>query len=182
MYNPKSKQADEFINHEEIMDTLAYAHANRANRELISQILEKAKERMISFNGLKAAVLGLTFKSGTDDLREAPSIDNLKLLLAAGAQVYAYDPKGEERAKQLFPEGRVEKGTMNYVSSPEEAIDGANICFIFTEWQEVKDLPAETYRKLMKKAIILDGRNCYEPKKFEGTGVVYDSVGRSVVQ
>ena len=77
---------------------------------------------MITFDGLKVAVLGLTFKAGTDDLREAPSAENIKLLLEQGADIYAYDPVGVPRAKMQFPEGVIGRGKMNYVATPEEAL------------------------------------------------------------
>ena len=137
-----------------------------------------AKDRMISFSGLKAAVLGLTFKAGTDDLREAPSIDNIRLLLQNGADIYAYDPKGEARAKTLFPEGKLDKGTMNYVSSPEEALEGANICFVFTEWKEMKELTPADYKKMMHTPLVYDGRNLYAPEAMKAAGVEYYSIGR----
>lgn len=133
---------------------------------------------MISFSGLKAAVLGLTFKAGTDDLREAPSIDNLKLLLDAGADIYAYDPKGVERSKQLFPEGKIGQGSMNYVDSLEQALDKANICFVFTEWPEIKAVRPGEFKKKMHTPLVYDGRNLYNPSEMKNEGVEYYSIGR----
>ena len=140
------------------------------------KLIKKTRNYYEDLSGLNVAVLGLAFKPGTDDLRDAPSLVNIPILLDDGANIKAWDPVAVENYKKFYP------NEINYCDTIEETLKDADICFIFTEWQEVKDLPAETYRKLMKKAIILDGRNCYEPKKFEGTGVVYDSVGRSVVQ
>ncbi|MDE7156672.1 MAG: UDP-glucose/GDP-mannose dehydrogenase family protein [Lachnospiraceae bacterium] len=140
------------------------------------KLIKKTRNYYEDLSGLNVAVLGLAFKPGTDDLREAPSLVNIPILLDDGANIKAWDPVAVENYKKFYP------NEITYCDTIEETLKDADICFIFTEWQEVKDLPAETYRKLMKKAIILDGRNCYEPKKFEGTGVVYDSVGRSVVQ
>ncbi|MDE6184415.1 MAG: UDP-glucose 6-dehydrogenase, partial [Lachnospiraceae bacterium] len=143
-----------------------------------TSLFEKAIERMISFNGLKLAVLGLTFKSGTDDLREAPSIDNLKLLLSAGAEIYAYDPKGTERSKQLFPEGKNDKGSINYVSTPKEALTGAHICFIFTEWPEIKEIRPKDFKDQMHTPLVYDGRNLYNPAEMKTANVEYYSIGR----
>lgn len=140
------------------------------------KLIKKTRNYYDDLSGLNVAVLGLAFKPGTDDLREAPSLVNIPILLDDGANIKAWDPVAVENYKKYYP------NEITYCDTIEETLKDADICFIFTEWQEVKDLPAETYRKLMKKAIILDGRNCYEPKKFEGTGVVYDSVGRSVVK
>ncbi len=140
------------------------------------KLIKKTRAYYEDLSGLNVAVLGLAFKPGTDDLREAPSLVNIPILLDDGANIKAWDPVAVENYKKFYP------NEITYCDTIEETLKDADICFIFTEWQEIKDLPAETYKKLMKKAIILDGRNCYEPKKFEGTGVVYDSVGRSVVQ
>lgn len=175
---PKDTKALKFLAREhgyQLKTVEACVDVNSAQKV---RLFEKAKERMISFSGLKAAVLGLTFKAGTDDLREAPSIDNLKLLLAAGAEVYAYDPKGTDRAKQLFPEGKVEQGTMHYVDSPEEALKGANICFVFTEWGEIKTITPEQFKTLMHTPLVYDGRNLYSPKQMKESGVEYYSIGR----
>jgi UDPglucose 6-dehydrogenase len=69
-------------------------------------LYKKACRRLITFNGLKVAVLGLTFKPGTDDLREAPSLENVPLLLEQGADIYAYDPVGADNFKKKYPEGK----------------------------------------------------------------------------
>ncbi len=148
------------------------------NADQKTRLFEKAKDRMISFSGLKVAVLGLTFKAGTDDLREAPSIDNIKLLLENGADIYAYDPKGADRAKQIFPEGKLDKGTMNYVSSPKEALEGANICFVFTEWKEIKAVTSKQFKEWMHTPLVYDGRNLYSPDEMEECKVEYYSIGR----
>lgn len=175
---PKDTKALKFLAREHGYNLKTVEACVDVNSAQKTRLFEKAKERMISFSALKVAVLGLTFKAGTDDLREAPSIDNLKLLLAAGADVYAYDPKGEERSKQLFPEGEVEQGTMTYVSSIEEALDKANICFIFTEWPEIKEIKPEEFKEKMHTPLVYDGRNLYHPEEMKSVGVEYYSIGR----
>lgn len=147
-------------------------------------LYKKACKRLITFNGLKAAVLGLTFKPGTDDLREAPSLYNIPLLLAQGADIYAYDPVGSENFKKRFPEKGSErnedwgKGSIHYVSSPEEALTGANVCFVFTEWGEIKALRPQDYKKLMRTPLVYDGRNIYDVTEMRESGVEYYSIGR----
>ncbi len=143
-----------------------------------TRLFEKAQERMITFNGLKVAVLGLAFKAGTDDMREAPAIDNLNLLLEQGAQVFAYDPKAVERAQVQFPEGNLKQGSITYVENPEEALSDANICFVFTEWPEIKAVTPENYKKSMHTPLVYDGRNLYEPGAMKAAGVEYYSMGR----
>lgn len=175
---PKDTKALKFLAREHGYQLRTVEACVEVNSVQKVRLFEKAKERMISFSGLKAAVLGLTFKAGTDDLREAPSIDNLKLLLSAGADVYAYDPKGEERAKQLFPAGKGEAGSMQYVGSPEEALSGANICFVFTEWGEIKAIEPKRFKELMHTPLVYDGRNLYDPGQMKEAGVEYYSIGR----
>ncbi len=175
---PKDTKALKFLAREHGYQLKTVEACVEVNLKQKTRLFEKAKERMISFSGLKAAVLGLTFKAGTDDLREAPSIDNLKLLLAAGADVYAYDPEGEERAKQLFPEGKLEAGTMNYTDSIDEALERANICFVFTEWPEIRSVEPGKFKELMHTPLVYDGRNLYVPEDMKAAGVEYYSIGR----
>ncbi|MGN0156855.1 MAG: UDP-glucose dehydrogenase family protein [Lachnospiraceae bacterium] len=148
------------------------------NKKQKTRLFDKAKDRMISFDGLKVAVLGLTFKAGTDDLREAPSSENIKLLLEKGANIYAYDPAGVPRAKLQFPEGEIGRGSIHYVNSPDEALNGANICFIFTEWAQIKAVTPEQYKELMRTPLVYDGRNLYSMEEMKNSGIEYYSIGR----
>ncbi len=148
------------------------------NAEQKTKLYKKASNRMITFQNLKVAVLGLAFKAGTDDLREAPSLDNVQLLLENGADIYAYDPIAAENFKKRYPEGAVEKGTIHYVTKPEEALEGADICFVFTEWEQIKSVSAETFKKLMQIPLVYDGRNIYNVQEMKEAGVEYYSIGR----
>lgn len=143
-----------------------------------TRLYEKACQRMITFQGLKVAVLGLAFKPGTDDLREAPSLDNVKLLLEGGAQITAYDPVAARNFEKHFPEGVNGRGTIAYVDSIEEAITGANICFVFTEWQEIKNVEPKTFKERMKNPLVYDGRNVFEVQAMKEAGIEYYSIGR----
>ena len=133
---------------------------------------KKASDRLITFNGLKVAVLGLTFKPGTDDLREAPSLDNVELLLKQGAKIYAYDPVGIDNFKKKYPDQIV------YVNNAEDALKDANVCFIFTEWNEIKAIKPKIYKELMKTPLVYDGRNIYDLDDMKKAGVEYYSIGR----
>lgn len=148
------------------------------NAEQKTKLFKKASERMITFQDLKIAILGLTFKPGTDDLREAPSLDNVPLLLEAGAELIAFDPVGEENFRKRYPEGKNLKGTITYVSSAEEALKGTHLCFVFTEWPEIRNLKPETFKQLMHTPLVYDGRNLYSPKEMREAGVEYYSIGR----
>ena len=147
------------------------------NKEQKIKLFKKASERLITFKGLKVAILGLTFKAGTDDLREAPSLDNVKLLLENGADnIFAYDPVGIENFKKKYPTEAIK-----YVNSIEEALKNANICFIFTEWDEIKSIKPETVKKLMKTPLVYDGRNIFDLEEMKKMGIEYYSIGRKAI-
>ncbi|MDL2206475.1 UDP-glucose/GDP-mannose dehydrogenase family protein [Eubacteriales bacterium OttesenSCG-928-N13] len=137
------------------------------------KLLKKARKHYPGFEGLTVAVLGLAFKPGTDDLREAPSLHVVPTLVEDGANVHAWDPVAQERFQDIQDDG------VTYFSSPIEALKGADLCMILTEWPEVIALTPEDFKTHMKTAIVLDGRNCYDLKQFMGTGVTYESIGRA---
>jgi len=139
------------------------------------KLFRQAKNKFGSLKGLKVAVLGLTFKPGTDDLREAPSIPNVRRLLDEGAEIIAYDPVGVENFKKVYTSG------ITYVSTPEEALKDADMAFIFTEWNEIKSLDLSVYEDLMYTPIIFDGRNCYKVKEAKERQIDYYSIGRKAV-
>jgi UDPglucose 6-dehydrogenase len=175
---PKDTKALEYLARENGYKLRTIKAAIDVNKDQKTMLYKKASRRLITFNGLKVAVLGLTFKPGTDDLREAPSIENVLLLLEHGAEVYAYDPAGKENFKRRYAEGKNGKGSIKYVDNIEEALKEANVCFIFTEWDEVKAIKPEEYKKLMRISLVYDGRNIYNVEEMKEAGVEYYSIGR----
>ncbi|MEN6339057.1 MAG: UDP-glucose/GDP-mannose dehydrogenase family protein [Clostridiaceae bacterium] len=141
------------------------------NAEQKTKLFEKAKKRFMSFENLRVAVLGLAFKPGTDDLREAPAIDNVRLLLEHGAQVICYDPVAGENFKKKFP-------NVTLAASAEEALSGAFCCFVFTEWEEIVRLSPEVFRSKMHVPLVYDGRNIFDTDTMRRGGVEYYSIGR----
>ncbi len=152
--------------------------AVEVNTKQKMRLFEKASERMITFQGLKTAVLGLAFKPGTDDLREAPSLDNVQLLLEQGADVVAFDPVAAGNFKKKYPEGKIERGTISYVDTAQEALKHANICFVFTEWEQIRELTPSVFKENMKTPLVYDGRNVYDVLEMKDAGVEYYSIGR----
>ncbi|MGE1198503.1 UDP-glucose dehydrogenase family protein [Priestia megaterium] len=138
-------------------------------------LVEKAKVRFGSLIGKKVALLGLTFKPYTDDMREAPSIYIAQQLLREGAQVIGYDPVGIERAKEILPK------EINYVDSLEQALLEADVVFILTEWKEITEFFLEKAVQLMKNPVVFDGRNCFSLKDAKSFHVEYHSIGRPTV-
>lgn len=176
---PKDTKALEYLasqNGYELKTVKAAIEVNTAQKTML---YKKACKRLITFSGLKVAVLGLTFKAGTDDLREAPSLDNVPLLLDHGAEVYAYDPVGRGNFEKVFPEGPNRQGTIKYVEKIEDALKDANVCFVFTEWGEIKAVRPEEYKRLMRTPLVYDGRNIYSIQEMKDAGIEYHSIGRS---
>lgn len=138
-------------------------------------LVEKAKIRFGSLVGKKIALLGLTFKPYTDDMREAPSIYIAQQLLKEGAQVIAYDPVGIERAKDILPK------EINYVDSLEQAFLEADVAFILTEWKEITEFFLEKAVQLMRNPVVFDGRNCFSLEDAKSFHVEYHSIGRPTV-
>ncbi len=120
---------------------------------------------------MKIGVLGLAFKPNTDDMRDAPSIPIINSLINKGAKIFAYDPKAKDNAQRPLP-------TISYVSTPYEAAEAAQALLILTEWNEFKQLDLEKIKKLLKKPVIFDGRNIYEPEKMKSLGFTYFGTGR----
>lgn len=169
---PKDTKALEYLARQNGYQLRTVKAAIDVNTDQKTLLFRKAANRLITFNSLKVAVLGLTFKPGTDDLREAPSLVNIPLLLEAGADIWAYDPVGIENFRKKYPE------KIHYVNYPEKALVEANVCFVFTEWEEIKMLTPALYKNLMKSALVYDGRNIYSKKEMLAAGVEYYAVGR----
>ena len=121
--------------------------------------------------GKTLAVLGLTFKPNTDDMRDSPSLAILPALHAAGATLRAFDPEGMEEARKLMPE-------LVYCSDAYETMDGADALVLITEWNEFRALDLGRVKSLLRQPIVIDLRNIYQPAEMTAAGFAYHSVGR----
>jgi len=121
--------------------------------------------------GKTIAVLGLTFKPNTDDMREAPSIPLITALQDMGAKVRAYDPTGMEQAKGLI-------GNVTFCKDAYDCAEGAAVLVIVTEWEQFRALDFARLRKVMERPVLVDLRNIYRPGEVARHGFIYDSVGR----
>src|SRR5262249_44230840 len=150
-----------------LLRAVVECNRERAQRfvTLIRKVLDPLEDRVI-------AVLGLAFKPKTDDMREARSIEVIKALVAAGAHVRAYDPAAMPNAKALLP------STVEYCQSSYEAAEGADAAAIVTEWNEFKLLNLERLRGVMRRPLVFDGRNIYEPERMRRLGFEYHPIRR----
>ena len=146
------------------------------NEEQKQVLVEKVKSHFGAFLvGMKFAVWGLAFKPRTDDMRLAPSIAIIERLLAAGAHVHAHDPEAMHEARRIFGD-RITYHRVNY-----DALEGADALLVVTEWNEFRRPDFDRMRGLMKRPLIFDGRNIYEPEQMRQHGFTYYSVGRRPV-
>ena len=125
-----------------------------------------------SVRGRTVALLGLTFKPETDDMRDSPSLPIVSRLTGEGAQVRAYDPAGMEQARELLGEG------VTYCKDAIDAATGADALVVVTEWNEFRALAPERLRSAMRGNVVVDLRNIYDPEAMHAAGFDYRSIGR----
>ena len=136
------------------------------------RLLDKLKKHFGTLKGKRIAVWGLSFKPRTDDMREAPSVPLINGMLAAGADVHAYDPEAMSVAKKIFG-SKVHLAENSYA-----ALTGADALALVTEWNEFREPDFARMRKLMRSPVIFDGRNIYNPEQIKAQGFSYFSIGR----
>ena len=149
--------------------------------ETVVEVNDRIKQRMAdkiraacggSVAGKTIAVLGLSFKAETDDMREAPSIPIMHTLAREGAVLQAYDPAAVENARELLPEG------VRYCGDVYDAAMGADCLVVLTEWNQFRSLDFERLKGSLRRKLVVDLRNLYEPEKMREAGFEYHSLGR----
>jgi len=152
-----------------IVETVVAVNDER-KRRMAQKVVEACGD---SVQGKTIAVLGLTFKPNTDDMRDSPSLSILPALVGAGAQVRAYDPEGMGEAKKLMPH-------ISYCGDAYEAMEGADAALILTEWNQFRSLDLDRVKRLLRSPTIVDLRNVYDPLQMQEAGFTYTCIGRPV--
>ncbi|MGG0719634.1 UDP-glucose/GDP-mannose dehydrogenase family protein [Robertmurraya massiliosenegalensis] len=147
-------------------------HVNNRQQALL---FEKAMDRFGRLSGLKVALLGLSFKPNTDDMRESPALTLADRLVKEGAEVTAFDPIAYEKARAVLPK------ESSVTSDIRQALYQADLAFIVTDWDVIKELSLSIYEKFMKSPVIFDGRNCYSLEEASRHAIEYHSIGRRAV-
>jgi UDPglucose 6-dehydrogenase len=160
------RQATEFNTPTRLVEAVVDVNANRKKR-----MADKIISAFGGVAGKTVAVLGVTFKPNTDDMRDSPSLDIIPALQAAGARVTAFDPEGMDEAEKLLPGVNWAKGTY-------EAMAGADGVVILTEWNQFRALDFSRMKATLKRPLLVDLRNIYTPREVADTGFEYHSVGR----
>jgi len=145
----------------------------QVNYEQRIRFLEKLRNILGNLESRVIGVLGLSFKPGTDDVRESPAIDIIKILLNYGAKVRAHDPLAMENAKNVIQSENVE-----FCSDIYELADGLDALILATDWPDYEKIDFSRLSRLMKNRIILDGRNLFDKEELERLGFLYMGVGR----
>jgi UDPglucose 6-dehydrogenase len=163
-----------------LVRTAGEAGGGLAIVETVLRVNEARKRRMAdkiaaacggSLAGKSLAVLGLTFKPNTDDMRDAPSLEILPRLIAAGARIRAFDPEGMDEAQKLMPE-------LVYCRDAYQTMQGADALILLTEWNEFRGLDLGRIRDLLANPLVIDLRNIYQPHEMAAAGLSYCSIGR----
>jgi len=163
-----------------LVRTAGEADAGLAIVETVLRVNEARKRRMAdkiaaacggNLGGKSLAVLGLTFKPNTDDMRDAPSLEILPRLIAAGARIRAFDPEGMPEAKRLMPEPV-------YCQDAYQTMGGADALILLTEWNEFRGLDLGRVKDLLASPLVIDLRNIYQPQEMAAAGLTYFSIGR----
>jgi UDPglucose 6-dehydrogenase len=150
-----------------IVETVAAVNSTR-KRAMARKVIAAAGG---SVRGKRVAVLGLTFKPNTDDMRDSPAIDIIQALQDGGASVCAYDPEGHEQAALVLKD-------VVYASNPYEALEGADVAVLVTEWDAFRALDMDRVKALLASPVLVDLRNIYDPAEMARRGIVYSSIGR----
>jgi len=162
------RMAQEFGTSSRIVEAVVEVNASQKAR-----MVSKIKDALGGSVADKTiAVLGLTFKPETDDMRDSPSLAVLPPLIDRGANIRAHDPKGMEEAKKELPEG------VYYANSIEDAVTGADAIVLLTEWNEYRGMDLKATKQLMNGSVFVDLRNVYEPGPMAELGFEYSCVGR----
>ena len=168
---PKDVQAFVRIAEKSGCDFSLLKEVEKINHDRVRHFVEKVRNELWVVRGKKIAVWGLAFKPNTDDVRFAPSIALVKLLVDEGAEVRAYDPEAMEKAKPALP-------AITYCSDPYEAAEGADAIVIVTEWDEFRLVDWHRLRSVVERPLVVDGRNMLDAGEMARRGFHYISVGR----
>jgi UDPglucose 6-dehydrogenase len=141
------------------------------NYDQRKRVIQKLREMLTNFRGKTIGVLGLSFKPNTDDMRDAPSIEIIHMLQHEGAQVKAYDPVAMENAKAILKD-------VTYYDNPYQVAEDTDALVLVTEWNEFKQLDMARICKSMRQALLIDGRNIYDPERMRALGFIYRAMGR----
>jgi UDPglucose 6-dehydrogenase len=176
---PKDVRAFAYLAEQNHIEPGLLREVEAINKGRASALLRKLSQALWILEGKTIAVLGLAFKAGTDDIREAPAINILRALDREGAKLQIYDPVANAAMTRVLPP---RTGQLSYVASAYDAAVGADALLILTEWPEFAELNMARLREVMRVPLIVDGRNLLDPEQVQRHGFEYVSMGRTIHQ
>jgi len=176
---PKDLRAFIRLAEEHSVDFSLLQEVERINQRRVDVFVRKVQEALWVLRGKTIGILGLAFKPGTDDIREAVSLKIVKALLDEGSILQLYDPQAMPNTRSVFPET---PGHLTYCTSAYEAARGAHALLLITEWEEFRQLDLIRLRDLMEVPVLVDGRNTYDPSAAREAGFEYFSIGRDAAR
>jgi len=174
---PKDVAAFRSVAHHRGLEFGLLREVERVNADQKRRFFAKVRSALWTMRGKTIGVLGLAFKGETDDIRESPAIDLVKMLLDEGCCVTAYDPAAMKRAEEVLPAS----ATMRYAADTYETAEKADAILVLTDWKEFAHLDLDRLGKSMRYRMIVDGRNLYDPEAMREHGFAYISVGRPAI-
>jgi UDPglucose 6-dehydrogenase len=171
---PKDVAAFRYVAEQLSVDFGILTEVEKINQQQKRRFFNKVRSALWTFRGKRVAVLGLAFKGGTDDVRESPAFDIIRMLLEEGCTVVAYDPAASERAMLELPAS----SSMRYVDDPYLAAKEADALLVLSDWPAFAELDLDRLHSCLRYPIVVDGRNVFDPRAMLERGFTYLSVGR----
>jgi UDPglucose 6-dehydrogenase len=175
---PKDVRAFIHLAEEHGVDFSLLQEVERVNQRRVDVFIKKVHKALWTLRGKTLGILGLAFKAGTDDIREAVSLKIIQALLDEGCILRLYDPQAMPNTQEVFP-ASMER--LTYCSSAYEVARGAQALLLLTEWEEFRQLDLLRVRDSMEVPILVDGRNLFDPATVRNAGFEYVSIGRDGV-
>ncbi|MEO8726431.1 MAG: UDP-glucose/GDP-mannose dehydrogenase family protein [Acidobacteriaceae bacterium] len=172
---PKDVSAFKSVAREYGYDFGLLDEVHQINEDQLKRFLRKVRSALWTIKGKRLAVLGLSFKGGTDDIRESPAISIVSSLLQEGAKITAFDPAAMERAREVFGDA------ITYAKDELACATDSDALLILTDWEQFASLDLCVVKDALYYPIVIDGRNLYKPSEMEEAGLTYYSVGRTPV-
>ncbi len=175
---PKDVRAFNQIGKENGLDFSLLKSVDKINRERVERFISKLRKAHWVFKDKVFSIWGLAFKPGTDDIREAPALKVMEILLNEGAILRVYDPKAMDNVKKKFPPSE----NLYYAKDLYDAVKDSEAILLLTEWDEFRKVDFSKIKELILTNVIIDGRNIYSPETMKNEGFIYYPVGKESIE
>ena len=172
---PKDVAAFRYVAEQMGIEFGLLSEVEKVNTEQKQRFFQKVRSALWTFRGKRLGVLGLAFKGGTDDIRESPAIDLVRMFLQEGCIISAYDPAAMEKARQVLPASE----SLSFAKDAYEAAADADALLVLTDWAEFAELDLDRLSRILRYPVVIDGRNLFDPALMRQYGFTYLGIGRA---